>query len=137
MKTGELGKIYQDGELIIRQGEAGDCMFVIQQGQVEILGEQDGNEIRLAVRDEGEFLGEMAIFEREVRSATVRALGQVRVLTVDKKNNLQRIHEDPSLAYRMIQTMSRRIRELSGEVVRLNNLVKEQGTLWDNDALYR
>lgn len=136
MKTAGLGKVYQDGEMIFRQGEVGDCMFVIQQGQVEILREQGGKEIRLAIRGEGDFFGEMAIFEREVRMATVRALGQVRVLTVDKKNILQRIHEDPSLAYRMIQTMSRRIRELSGEVVRLKNLVKEQDTLVDNDALH-
>ncbi len=137
MKTGELGKVYQDRELIIRQGEAGDCMFVIQQGQVEILSEKDGKEIRLAVRSEGEFFGEMAIFEREVRMATVRALGEVRVLTVDKKNILQRIHEDPSLAYRMIQTMSRRIREQSQEVVRLTNLIKEKGALLDNDVPHR
>ena len=136
MKTGELGKVYQDGEMIIRQGEAGDCLFVIQQGKVEILSEQEGKKIRLAVRGEGEFFGEMAICQQEVRMATVRALGQVRVLTVDKKNILQRIHQDPSLAYRMIQTMSRRIRELSGEVVRLKNLVQEQGTLLDDDGLY-
>ena len=135
MKTGELGKIYQDGEKIISQGEAGDCMFVIQQGQVEVLSEQEGKEVRLAVRGEGDFFGEMAIFEREVRMATVRAIGLVRVLTVDKKNILQRIHEDPSLAYRMIQTMSRRIRELSGEVMRLKKLVKEQGIHLDDDPL--
>jgi len=135
MKTGELGKIYQDGEKIISQGEAGDCMFVIQQGQVEVLSEQEGKEVRLAVRGDGDFFGEMAIFEREVRMATVRAIGLVRVLTVDKKNILQRIHEDPSLAYRMIQTMSRRIRELSGEVMRLKKLVKEQGIHLDDDPL--
>ncbi|MFQ5857941.1 MAG: cyclic nucleotide-binding domain-containing protein [Anaerolineae bacterium] len=117
--TGALGRVYQDGEIIIRQGEVGDCMYVIQEGQVEVIAEKDGEEVRLAVRGAGEFVGEMAIFEREVRSATVRALGQARVLTVDKKNFLRRIHEDPSLAFRMVQTMSRRIRELSEEVARL------------------
>ena len=61
----------------------------------------------------------MAIFEREARMATVRALGPARILSVDKKNFLRRVHEDPSLAYRIVQTMSRRIRELSGEVARL------------------
>jgi CRP-like cAMP-binding protein len=91
-------------------------MYVIQEGQVEVVAEQNGEEVRLAVRDAGEFFGEMALFEREVRSATVRALGQARVLTIDKKNFLRRIHEDPSLAYRLVQTMSRRIRELSAEV---------------------
>jgi CRP-like cAMP-binding protein len=58
----------------------------------------------------------MAIFEREVRMATVRALGQARILTVDEKNFIRRMHEDPSLAFRLVQTMSHRIRELSTDV---------------------
>jgi len=115
-RTGALGKVYQDGEVIVRQEEVGDCMYVIQEGQVEVVLEKGGKEVRLAVRGEGEFFGEMAIFEREVRMATVRALGQARVLTVDKRNFLRRIHKDPSLAYHLVQTMSHRIRELSAEV---------------------
>ncbi len=117
--TGALGRVYQDGEVIIRQGEVGDSMFVIQQGQIQVLVEREGHEVPLRVAGEGEAVGEMAIFEREVRSATVRALGEVRVLTIDKKNFLRRITEDPSLAFRMVQIMSRRIRELSAEVARL------------------
>jgi CRP/FNR family transcriptional regulator len=124
MDTGALGRIYEDGEVIIRQGEVGDCMFVIQDGQVEILVERDGVEVPLAVRGEGDFIGEMAIFDRDVRSATVRALGQVRLLTVDKRNFLRRIHKDPSLAFRIVETMSRRIRELTDENARLKGLVK-------------
>jgi CRP-like cAMP-binding protein len=58
----------------------------------------------------------MAIFERELRMATVRALGEVRVLTIDEKNFLKRIHEDPSLAYRIVRTMSQRIRALATRV---------------------
>jgi flavin-dependent dehydrogenase len=105
IKTGELGKVYQDGEI----------MFVIQEGQVEVILEQNGRDPRRIVRGPGEFFGEMAIFEREVRMATVRALGQARILTVDKKNFMRRMHEDPSLAYRLVQTMSQRIRELSAD----------------------
>jgi CRP/FNR family transcriptional regulator len=123
MASGELGKIYQDGELIICEGEEGDCMYVIQEGQVEVLikGEED-QDIRLGVRQKGEFIGEMAIIDRDVRSATVRALGQARVLTVDKKNFMRRVHEDPSLAFRLVETMSHRIRELSDEVARLKQV---------------
>ena len=119
MNTGALGKIYQDGEIIIRQGDIGDCMYVIQEGQVEVLIEQGDREVLLGIRGEGEMLGEMAIFEKESRSATVRALGIVRLLCVDEKNFMRRVHEDPSLAYRMVKMMSHRIRELSNEVARL------------------
>jgi CRP/FNR family transcriptional regulator len=122
MASGELGKIYKDGEVIICEGEEGNCMYVIQEGEVEVLIAGEGEkEIRLGVRGEGEFFGEMAIFDRNVRSATVRALGEARVLTVDKKNFMRRVHEDPSLAFRLVETMSHRIRELGEEVARLQS----------------
>lgn len=127
MSQGALGKVYHDREVIVRQGEAGDGLFVIQEGQLEILSENHGRETRLRVAGEGELIGEMAVFEREVRSATVRALGEARVLTVDRKNFLRRINEDPSLAFRLVETMSRRIRELSVEVVRLTAALRERG----------
>jgi CRP-like cAMP-binding protein len=119
MVTGGLGKVYGDGEEIVRQGEIGDCMYVIQTGQAEAVQGKDGKEVRLAVLGEGDVFGEMALFERMPRSATVRALGDVRVLTIDKKTFLRRVHEDPSLAFRILQKMSFRIRELDTELVRL------------------
>ena len=121
MVQGALGRDYEDGEIIVREGDAGDSMFVIQEGQVEVLKEDDGELTRIRVAKEGEFMGEMAIFEREKRSATLRASGPVRVLTIDKKNFLRRVHEDPSLAFRIVQTMSSRIRELSDEIARLKH----------------
>ena len=64
MDQGALGRDYEDGEIIVRQGDAGDSMFVIQEGQVEVLTEKEGQETRLRIAGEGEFMGEMAIFER-------------------------------------------------------------------------
>lgn len=116
MSFGELGKVYSDGEIIIKQGESGNCMYVIQSGKVDVIKEQDGKEIPLAVRNKGDFIGEMALFEREVRSATVKSSGESRILTVDQKNLLSNIKKDPTLAFRIIATMSRRIRELSEEI---------------------
>ena len=119
MSQGLLGKVYDNGIIIIRQGEPGDCMYEIQEGQVEVIKEKDGKEIQLAVLGKGDFFGELAIFDREVRSATVRAKGEVRALTIDKRAFLRRITGDPSLAFRIVERMSRRIRELDAEIVRL------------------
>lgn len=119
--TGALGKVYKAGEVIIRQGDAGDCMYIIQSGRVEVITKKDGKEIKLAEMGEGDFFGEMALFEKNVRSATVRPLGEVRLLTVDKKMFLRKIHEDPSLAFRVMQKMSHRIRELNNELMRVTS----------------
>lgn len=108
-----LGKDYKDGEVLIRQGEVGDRMFVVEEGEVQVLRETDNGEVLLRVAGPGELLGEMSIFDHEVRSATVRAKGPVRALTVDKKNFLRRVHEDPTLAFRLVSSMSNRVRDLS------------------------
>jgi len=122
MNMSDLGKIYQTGETIVRQGEIGDCMYVIQDGQVEVVSNSENREVQLDVLGKNEFFGEMAIFEHEIRSATVRALGPVRILTIDHKNFLQRIHEDPSLAYRLMEIMSNRVRRLMLEVTNLKQV---------------
>ncbi|HJX73109.1 MAG TPA: cyclic nucleotide-binding domain-containing protein, partial [Candidatus Deferrimicrobiaceae bacterium] len=80
-----------------------------------------GKEVRLAELGEGDFFGEMALFEKDVRSATVRPLGEVRVLTVDKKMFLRKIHDDPSLAFMIMKRMSRRIRELDEALMRITS----------------
>lgn len=113
-----LGKEYKDGEVIVRQGEPGNCMFVIQRGEVEAVTESDGRELRLRTMGANEIFGEMALFEEETRTATIRARGPVRVLTIDKKNFLGGVHEDPSLALRIVKTMSHRIRDLTDRLAR-------------------
>ncbi|HSF99539.1 MAG TPA: cyclic nucleotide-binding domain-containing protein [Vicinamibacterales bacterium] len=118
MRSNELGTLYAPGEPIIRQGEMGDCMYVVQSGEVEVVQSKEGGEQRLAVLKAGDFFGEMAIFEHEVRSATVRASGEARVMKVDKRTLMRRMKEDPLLAFNLLQTMSRRIRKLSNEAAR-------------------
>jgi CRP/FNR family cyclic AMP-dependent transcriptional regulator len=117
MADSALGRVYADGEIVVQQGEIGDCMFTIQEGRLEVLAFQEGRgDVRVGIMEKGAIFGEMAIFEREVRSATVRALGEARVLTIDKKTFLRRVQEDPSLAFNLLRNMSQRIRRLTEQV---------------------
>lgn len=121
MDKGVLGKEYGDGEVICRQGEPGDRMYVIQAGRALVIHE--GEDATVIVREltAGDLFGEMAIFERQPRSATVRAKGAARVLTLDKRAFLRGVHEDPALAYRILEGMSHRIRSLTEELSRLKS----------------
>jgi CRP-like cAMP-binding protein len=51
----------------------------------------------------------------------VRALGELRALTIDKRNFMRQIAEDPSVAFRIVQSMSNRIRELSDQIAELKS----------------
>tara|TARA_Y100000310_G_scaffold264833_1_gene275621 strand:- start:9970 stop:10344 length:375 start_codon:yes stop_codon:yes gene_type:complete len=119
MSDRSLGKVYGDGETIVQQGEIGDCMYVIQQGEVEVVQQEGDRQIQLRVLQQGDVFGEMAIFEREVRSASVRAVGSAQVLTIEKRTFLRRVKEDPTLAFNILQVMSQRIRKLNADVMRL------------------
>jgi len=124
-----LGKTYDAGDDIVRQGEVGDCMFVIQEGEAEVLiDNEEGGQTRVDVMKAGEVFGEMAILERQTRSATVRALGPMRVLTIDKKTFLRRVQEDPSLAFMVLKAMSNRVRKLDLELASLKKQRVGAGT---------
>lgn len=119
MRNNKLGRLYRDGEIVIHKGDEGSCLFVIQEGKVEVCDEKDGNEIKIAELGASEFFGEMGLFEKDVRSCTVRAVGNAKILTIDKKNFYKTIQKDPTLAYRLLQKMSSRIRELNKKVVQI------------------
>lgn len=119
MQPGALGKEYAANDVICRQGERGECMYVIQAGRAVVVREEGDTEVIVGELTAGDVFGEMAIFDRQPRSATVRASGEARILTLDKRAFLRQVHEDPSLAFRILQKMSLRIRGLDEELSRL------------------
>lgn len=124
MTSHSLGRLYNDGEIIIKQGTIGDCLYVIQEGRVAIYDESGGVETKVAELGEKEFFGEMGLFEKDVRSATVKALGDARVMTIDKRNFYSTIQKDPSLAFRLLESMSRRLRRTTRELSEMSKRIK-------------
>lgn len=116
MYEGALGRQYADGEVICHQGEPGDGMYIIQAGRATVEREDDGTTVFVAELKAGDIFGEMALVERQPRVATVRAAGTARVLTLDRRAFMRQVHEDPSLAYRILEIMSRRIRNLDAQL---------------------
>lgn len=109
MRKNTLGLLYKNDEIIIKQGDVGNCLYVIQDGKVGIFHENSEGEIKLAELGQGEFFGEMGLFEKDVRSCTVRSMGESKILTIDKKSFYKTIQKDPSIAYRLLQKMSERL----------------------------
>lgn len=107
---GKLGKVYADGEAVVTQGDVGAQMFVIQSGTVEVVRSSGNGESRVAELTNGDFFGEMSLFDGEVRAATVRAVGETRILSIDKRSLLKRISEDPLLAVNLIKSLSQKLR---------------------------
>jgi CRP-like cAMP-binding protein len=119
MTEGELGKVYSDGEVIFREGDIGEVMYVIQSGNIKITKHTDSGEITIATLEKGEIFGEMAIFDRLPRSAAAVASGETRILSIDKKKLFTTISRDPTLVFKILESMSRRIRTLDRELTKL------------------
>lgn len=64
---------YKSGQQIIRQGEVGDCMFVLVEGACTVSMKRDGQDVELATFGPGAIFGELALFEHRPRFADVVA----------------------------------------------------------------
>ncbi len=77
---------YNDGEFIFAQGDEGDGMYLIADGQVEVCtGKGDQMKV-VAVLDPPEFFGEMSVIDKEYRSASVRAKGATELYYLSVEN---------------------------------------------------
>jgi len=120
MKNEGIGKIYADGEVICSEGEAGDVMYVIQSGKIKITKKTEtGKDLKVAMLKSGDFFGEMSLFDKLPRSATATAVGDAQLLSIDKKKFFKTIDRDPTLVFRMLESMSSRIRNLNDEYAQL------------------
>ena len=125
-----LGKNYKDGDIIFEENSIGKEMYIILTGNAKVIKKKDGAETTLATLEEGDFFGEMSLFDNSPRSATVKALGDVKLLEINQKNFLKKISRDPSLAFRMLEKMSQRIRN-SDEII-LNYIVEIKDLIGDH-----
>ena len=116
MKVGELGRTYRDGEVICLEGDEGEHMYVIQSGEVAVIKKTQEGEVAIRTLKAGEIFGEMALFDKLPRSATVKALGTARILTIDKTGFIPRVSKDPTLAFNILESMSKRVRKLTEEL---------------------
>lgn len=99
---------YAAGERIIEEGAAGDSFFVVDRGEVEVSKELGGVRRNLARLMEGQFFGEMALLTGEPRAATVVAVTDVDLFTLDKTGFHDIIVGNPAIAVDISTILSER-----------------------------
>ena len=77
-----VSKLYVEGEMIIKQGDVGDCFYLIAEGEVSV----QVNHIQVATLEEGSYFGEMSLLSHERRSATVAALKDTTCLLLSRSD---------------------------------------------------
>lgn len=115
----EQSREFSDGDLIFHEGDDSREMYVVISGEVMVTKKSPKGDIVLAVMKKGDFVGEMSLLESLPRSATARARGTTKLLAIHPGGFLLKIRRDPTFAFEMLQSLSRRIRLTN------DNLMKE------------
>ncbi|MFZ5470770.1 MAG: cyclic nucleotide-binding domain-containing protein [Myxococcota bacterium] len=107
---------YGSGQLVFEEGELGDSLFVIAQGEVEVLRrDATGEQKVIAVLGPPEFFGEMSLIDKEYRSATVRARSDAELLhlTAENLTTFRKQHRDgfTFVVINIARVLSARLRE--------------------------
>jgi hypothetical protein len=101
---------FHAGDTIVEQGERGYTMYVITSGMVRIVSHGGKEEVLLAELGTNDYFGEMALFDDSPRSAAAIADGEVRTLTIHKREFLDMLREYPGVAIMMCEEFCRRLR---------------------------
>jgi CRP/FNR family cyclic AMP-dependent transcriptional regulator len=100
---------FEDGDAIVMQGQVGTGLFVVVSGAARIV--HGGAE--LARLGPGEFLGELAVIDRQPRMASAFALGRTTCLALASWDLFRRLDADPDLVHSLLRGLTARIRHLS------------------------
>jgi CRP/FNR family transcriptional regulator, cyclic AMP receptor protein len=97
---------FDEGETLTKEGEPGDAFYVLMQGEARV--ERGGRKIARLLP--GDFFGEIALIDGGARTASVIAETPVQTLTIHRKRFQKMLEEDPSIVVRMLEELSRRLR---------------------------
>jgi phosphoserine phosphatase RsbU/P len=110
-------RVLHEGELLFVEGHKGDDCCVIMAGQLEVYKQLGDEELRLDVRQPGQIVGEMALIDNSPRSASVRAVGDVRVLMLTKENFYTLLTRNPANAIEMLRGGTMRLRSTGERMI--------------------
>jgi CRP-like cAMP-binding protein len=96
------------GKYIFREGEAAKVMYLIIEGEIDLLL----GETVVETADQGSFIGEMALIDDAARSASARAQSDCRVFPIDAAHFQSLVRETPFFALQVMQTLARRLRSM-------------------------
>ena len=121
----ELGRFAEDarektfakGAVILVADDPGDSLFIVRAGRVKVvLVGEDGREVILGMLGVGEHFGELSLIDSRPRSAHVIAVEDSTLIVLRREDFRRRIEESPTVAWALMQELSRRLRRADEQI---------------------
>ncbi len=114
-KKQKFEKKLSTGEVLFKEGDTGEEMYFIREDKIKLSKGTGSEEKVLAILKEGDFFGEMALIDGSPRSATATALEDTTLIIIDKNSFMERITENPLVAY-IVETLTKRLRTTDEQI---------------------
>ena len=126
-----LEKLYLKDELLFRQGDPGDELYIVIKGRVNIglFDMEGGSFTRLATYEAGGVFGEMTLFQGGTRSASAIAASDVTMLALRGDALIALLHQYPDMAIEMLKTLSERLRKANARIEDLITATRRDGLM--------
>ena len=120
-------RVYEQGTVLFRQGDPGDCMYCVENGKVGVFDDYGGpNEQKIADLFSNDLFGEMSLLDHAPRSATVVVLeGQAMITKISEADFYDFFKKNPAQVLMLAQQMCHRLRRTTEDYVNACRTVYE------------
>ena len=125
-------KVLKEGTVLFKAGDESDGMYVIRKGELRVYLEQDGKEVSLATIPAGGMIGEMALFDRKPRSASVKAVATTEVTHISTDDFNRLMKQIPKWFVGLMAALSSRLRDTNARLQRIEQGNKGPSKPYDN-----
>lgn len=110
-------KEFTRGEMIFQEGEVGDSLYILVSGLIKIFRSSSGGRVKtLALLEPGDFFGEMAILDREIRSASARVLDDACLLVIHRRDFSGILRKASDIHFKIMETLCARLRNADAQI---------------------
>ena len=134
--AGEIKEL-KKGDILFREGDASDAMYVIKKGSVAITKSKGSSDIELAVLGPGEMLGEMAFFDGKPRSAGAKAKTDAQVVRLPFTSLYAQFKTFPEWLKAMVKTINSKVRDANARIKNLEQASSQDTTLFPPHMITR
>ncbi len=120
---------FQPGDIIFREGDPSDSVYLVEWGNVEIIKEIEGQEIVIATIRNGNILGEMGLVDSQPRSATARALDACRLRVMSEAAFQKNMDSASFFVQKVLAVFSQRIRNQTHDLAKRILNEREHGLM--------